>query len=76
MFQPVENYTKVIKVSKKKFSHELEQVPIDDTEWNRLEYCLMCCLTTDDDRLLVCDAFNYVLCHTYCVGLESIPIGD
>lgn len=39
------------------------------------EACLVCEGHGDEDVLLLCDGCN-ASCHTYCVGLRSVPVGS
>lgn len=38
--------------------------------------CYVCHLDTDEHLLLVCDQCHHHICHTRCIGLESVPEDD
>ncbi len=58
-------------------------LPKEDTEQEQdnliesgAENCLICTRSNDLHLLLLCDACNYNVCHTYCLGLDRIPEGN
>jgi Ring finger domain/PHD-finger len=48
----------------------------EDDELDELptEGCLVCGEDSDEDHLLLCDGCD-IACHTYCAGLDSVPVG-
>ena len=76
-----ENFSKIIysdttekKIRKKHFKPDEEEVE----QWfdNCDEKCYICNKSNNAHILLVCDRCSFRICHTYCVGLDSIPDGD
>ena len=76
-----ENFNKIIysdttekKIRKKHFKPDEEEVE----QWfdNCDEKCYICNKSNNAHVLLVCDKCSFRICHTYCVGLDSIPDGD
>ena len=80
------NYTNIIyydgrkhkntekKVRKKKFKPEKEKT--ESWYYNCDEVCLICGKNNNTSYLLICDKCNFRICHTFCVGLDSIPDGE
>jgi len=80
------NYTNIIyydgrkhrntekKVRKKKFKAEKEKT--ESWYYNCDEVCLICGKNNNTSYLLICDKCNFRICHTFCVGLDSIPDGE
>jgi hypothetical protein len=48
----------------------------DDAEILEFPLCIVCQMDCDDSCLLICDGCNTTTTHTYCDGLETVPIGD
>lgn len=46
---------------------------ISDTNDETNENCMVCNNNENQEFLLICDACNRKVCHTYCDGLEFIP---
>ena len=76
-----ENFSKIIysdttekKIRKKHFKPDEEEIE----QWfdNCDEKCYICNKSNNAHILLVCDRCSFRICHTYCVGLDSIPDGD
>ena len=76
-----ENFSKIIysdttekKIRKKHFKPDEEEIE----QWfdNCDEKCYICNKSNNAHILLVCDKCSFRICHTYCVGLDSIPDGD
>ena len=59
------------KIKRKKYKAEKQNVE----EWflNCDKNCLICGKEDNTAYLLVCDSCNFRICHTFCVGLDSIP---
>ena len=65
---------KVKKVEKKKLQIE-EEDENNDLE-NCMDNCIVCGKSDNESELLVCDACNYFVCHTFCDNLKAIPEGE
>jgi hypothetical protein len=61
----------VKKIKRKKYKAEKQNV--EDWFLNCDKNCLICGKEDNTAYLLVCDSCNFRICHTFCVGLDSIP---
>ena len=59
------------KIKRKKYKAEKQNV--EDWFLNCDKNCLICGKEDNTAYLLVCDSCNFRICHTFCVGLDSIP---
>ena len=59
------------RVKRKKY--KAEKQALEDWFLNCDKACLICGKEDNDTYLLVCDTCNFRICHTFCVGLDSIP---
>ena len=59
------------RVKRKKY--KAEKQALEDWFVNCDKACLICGKEDNDTYLLVCDTCNFRICHTFCVGLDSIP---
>ena len=59
------------KIKRKKY--KAEKQGYEDWFLNCDKTCLICGKEDNTAYLLVCDSCNFRICHTFCVGLDSIP---
>ena len=59
------------KIKRKKYKAEKQNY--EDWFLNCDKTCLICGKEDNTAYLLVCDSCNFRICHTFCVGLDSIP---
>ena len=59
------------RIKRKKYKAEKQNY--EDWFLNCDKTCLICGKEDNTAYLLVCDSCNFRICHTFCVGLDSIP---
>ena len=59
------------KIKRKKYKAEKQN--FEDWFLNCDKTCLICGKEDNTAYLLICDSCNFRICHTFCVGLDSIP---